>query len=338
MTLGRLQKIQWETCAFIPLSISSLSDSVFRPQLFLIHTVANSVSVNPVESALTKSCATVSKYASSNPVESALTKTTLATPLDSTLTKNRGVGGEGYLVRQQRAPGPGSGLQMPGQREESQPKQQDWRSRATNPESPIASYESRHCSRSRAIESRAMLSADSTSSASAALANLFNAADVSGILRERGWLGAADSPETSVWCERAAALLGPHAANRDELAELLGLVFHYDARELAQPPETHSVLAREGARLVIRHLALLVLEGGEVDSERFKEIITALKERVGFSGRGLFHPIRLALAGRAGDGELDRVILLLDPAARAGFAIPVKGARQRMLEFCAALD
>jgi len=183
-----------------------------------------------------------------------------------------------------------------------------------------------------------MLSADSTSSASAALANLFNAADVSGILRERGWLGAADSPETSVWCERAAALLGPHAANRDELAELLGLVFHYDARELAQPPETHSVLAREGARLVIRHLALLVLEGGEVDSERFKEIITALKERVGFSGRGLFHPIRLALAGRAGDGELDRVILLLDPAARAGFAIPVKGARQRMLEFCAALD
>ena len=45
-----------------------------------------------------------------------------------------------------------------------------------------------------------------------------------------------------------------------------------------------------------------------------------------------------ALAGRAGDGELDRVILLLDGAAKLPFAVPVKGTRQRMLEFCAALD
>jgi hypothetical protein len=183
-----------------------------------------------------------------------------------------------------------------------------------------------------------MRSGDSSSASTAAPVNLFTAADISGILRERGWLGAADSAETTIWCERAASLLGPHAANRDELAELLALVFHYDAQELLQRAETHLVLAREGARLVIRHLALLVLEGGEVDSERFKEIITALKARVLFSGRGLFHPVRLALAGRAGEGELDRVILLLDSAACAGFAVPVKGTRQRMLEFCAALD
>jgi len=48
--------------------------------------------------------------------------------------------------------------------------------------------------------------------------------------------------------------------------------------------------------------------------------------------------IRLALAGRAGEGEFDRVILLLDAAAKLPFAAPVKGTRQRMLEFCAALD
>jgi len=52
----------------------------------------------------------------------------------------------------------------------------------------------------------------------------------------------------------------------------------------------------------------------------------------------LFHPIRLALAGRAGEGELDRVILLLDEAANASFAVRVKPARERILEFCAALD
>ena len=180
-----------------------------------------------------------------------------------------------------------------------------------------------------------MLSEDSSSQAAAPV-NLFTAADVSEILRERGWLDTADSAEGFAWCERAAALLGPHAASRDELAELLALVFHYDAREILQRVESHLVLAREGARLVIRHLALLVFQGGQVDSDRFKEIITALKDRVLFSGRGLFHPIRLALAGRAGEGELDRVILLLDSAVCSG--LPVKGTRQRMLEFCAALD
>ncbi len=190
-------------------------------------------------------------------------------------------------------------------------------------------------SRSLGIESPAMLSEDPAQRAEPP-PNLFTAADISTILRQHGWLGAVESPEIVAWCERAAALLGPHASNRDELAELLALVFHYDAREILQQVESHLVLAREGARLVTRHLALLVLEGGEVDSDRFKEIITALKDRVLFSGRGLFHPIRLALAGRPGEGELDRIILLLDSAVRSG--LPVKGTRQRMLEFCAALD
>jgi len=52
-----------------------------------------------------------------------------------------------------------------------------------------------------------------------------------------------------------------------------------------------------------------------LNSERFSEIITRLKEGLDLRGRELFHPIRLALAGRAGEGELDRVILLLDEAA-----------------------
>jgi len=52
----------------------------------------------------------------------------------------------------------------------------------------------------------------------------------------------------------------------------------------------------------------------------------------------LFHPIRLALTGRSGEGALDRVILLLDSAAVLAFAVPVKSARTRVLEFCSHLD
>jgi nondiscriminating glutamyl-tRNA synthetase len=172
----------------------------------------------------------------------------------------------------------------------------------------------------------------------AIVVNPFTAADVAGILRECGWAPAQLSAVQVAWCEHAAAILGTQVMDREALAELLGLVFHYDAQEILGRVESHVVLSRYAARDVLRQLALLLLEGAALNSEQFKEIVTALKERLDIRGRELFHPIRLALAGRAGEGELDRVILLLDEAASASFAVRVKAARERILEFCAALD
>jgi hypothetical protein len=168
--------------------------------------------------------------------------------------------------------------------------------------------------------------------------NLFTAGDVLGILRERGWLAGEPSPGQHAWCERAASILGGHTADRAALADLLGLVFQYDAREIISRVESHVVLSRYAARDVLRQVALQLLDGAPLTSERFKEIVTTLKDSMELRGRELFHPIRLALAGRAGEGELDRVILLLDEAAALSFAAPVKSARVRILEFCSALD
>lgn len=174
--------------------------------------------------------------------------------------------------------------------------------------------------------------------AAAAIANPWTGADVAAILRERGWLGPVAASETEVWLANVAALLGPHAPDRPTLEDLLRLIFDYDAREILASAENHAVLARSGAREVIRELANRILAGPEIDSDRFKEIASELKNRLRYRGRELFYPIRLALAGRIGEGELDRVVLLLDRAAKLEFCAPVKGTKQRMLEFCAALD
>jgi hypothetical protein len=177
-----------------------------------------------------------------------------------------------------------------------------------------------------------------TPNAPTAASNTFTAHGVIEILRAQGWLVVDASPVQFAWCERAAALLGPQVNERRSLTDLLRLVFHYDAQELLAKVESHAVLARYAARDVLRHLALLLLDGAPLTSERFKEIVTALKDRVGIGSREIFHPIRLALTGRAGEGELDRVILLLDEAAAASFPVAIKSARERILEFCAALD
>jgi hypothetical protein len=169
-----------------------------------------------------------------------------------------------------------------------------------------------------------------------AAVNPFTAGDVAAILRERGWLRREG--EAAAWLEEAAALLAPRAENREALARLLALVFEYDARVVLASRECQEVLGREGARQVLRALATEILNGGSVDSNRLKEIVTAIKARLPYSSREIFHPLRVALAGRVGGGELDRVVLLLDRAARTEGLAPVKSVRSRILEFCGALD
>jgi hypothetical protein len=172
----------------------------------------------------------------------------------------------------------------------------------------------------------------------APLENKFSTADVLEILREHHWLVSEATEEQSAWCERAAFLLGPQSPDRAALEGLLSLVFHYDAREILATMDAHVVMSRYAARDVLRALANLLLDPAPLTRDRFQEIVEALKTQLDIRGRELFHPLRLALAGRSGEGDLDRVILLLDAAAAAGFAQPVKTARDRIIEFCSAID
>jgi hypothetical protein len=170
-----------------------------------------------------------------------------------------------------------------------------------------------------------------------AAVNPFAAGDVAAILREQKWLRRGDEA-VAAWTAEAVTLLGPQAENRETLAYLLGLVFEYDAHTVLATRECQEVLARDGARQVIRALATEILNGGPVDSNRLKEIVAAVKARLPYSSREIFHPLRVALTGRVGGGELDRVVLLLDHAAQIEGLAPVKPVRARILEFCAALD
>jgi len=166
----------------------------------------------------------------------------------------------------------------------------------------------------------------------------WTAAEVGSLLSEERWLVGSATEGQLAWCQRAAALLGPHAADRGALRKLLRLVFHYDARSLLGEVDSHVVLSRYGARDALRETGRMLLESDGLDSDRFKQLITSLRAKLDLSAREVLMPLRLALAGQPGEGELDRVILLLDEAAALPWAVPVKGTRARMLEFYAALD
>jgi nondiscriminating glutamyl-tRNA synthetase len=170
------------------------------------------------------------------------------------------------------------------------------------------------------------------------LENQFSGEDVATILGKQGWHAEGLTEEQSAWCRRAAALLGPQAADRTALEGLLRLIFHYDPHEILSQVDAHVVLSRYAARDALRQLASELLDPAPLTTERFNAMIDAMKSCLDIRGRELFHTLRLALAGRVGEGELDRVILLLDEAATANFSTPVKTARTRIIEFCATID
>ncbi|HVH50365.1 MAG TPA: hypothetical protein VM781_01765 [Candidatus Bathyarchaeia archaeon] len=177
-----------------------------------------------------------------------------------------------------------------------------------------------------------------TISESAADPNNFTANDVTAILREQNWHTSELTAEQSAWCERAATLLGPQSADRTAFESLLALIFHYDGQEILSRTDSHATVSRYAARDALRQLASLLLDPVPLTSARFNEIIDTMKANLDIRGRELFQSVRLSLAGRPGEGDLDRVILLLDQASAANFATPVKSTRTRIIEFCSALD
>ena len=168
--------------------------------------------------------------------------------------------------------------------------------------------------------------------------NTLTASDIVRILRQQNWHTSELTPAQSAWCEHAAILLGPQSPDRTALANLLALIFHYDAKEILSRTDSHATLSRYAARDALRQLASLLIDPVPLTSDRFNEIIDTMKANLDIRGRELFQTVRLSLAGRPGEGDLDRVILLLDEAAAANFATPVKSVRARIIEFCSALD
>jgi hypothetical protein len=76
-----------ESCVLFPLTISFLSQLDLWPQTLSTHILPKPAPANPLESALTKCGARVSKHVTSNPVESALAEIHSPSPLESALTK-----------------------------------------------------------------------------------------------------------------------------------------------------------------------------------------------------------------------------------------------------------
>jgi glutamyl/glutaminyl-tRNA synthetase len=95
------------------------------------------------------------------------------------------------------------------------------------------------------------------------------------------------------------------------------------------------------ARAVVRVLAEELASAPRLDRERFRAVANQVKARTGQKGKALFHPIRIALTGRAEGPELDLAVPAIDRGAElpASAGIPkIVGNRERASAFALALE
>ncbi len=156
----------------------------------------------------------------------------------------------------------------------------------------------------------------------------------------RAGLEIAETPEALAYLASVMPIASGSVDRLDQVPARLGLLFAFSAEEALADPILRAEMTADSARAVVSAFAEALASAPRLDRDRFREIAGAVRGRTGQKGRALFHPIRIAITGKAEGPELD----LLVPAIDRGAELPpsagvsrIIGCRERAAAFAAAL-
>jgi nondiscriminating glutamyl-tRNA synthetase len=144
--------------------------------------------------------------------------------------------------------------------------------------------------------------------------------------------------------EFLASAMAMTSASVDRLNQVparLAFLFEYDAQRSLADDALRDEMRADGPRAVVQALATELATAPRLDREKFRAIANLVKARTGQKGKALFHPIRVALTGRAEGPELDLAVPTIDRGAElaASAGLPkIIGNRERASAFARALD
>jgi glutamyl-tRNA synthetase len=140
----------------------------------------------------------------------------------------------------------------------------------------------------------------------------------------------------------AAMAMATSSVDRlDQVPARLALLFEYSPEATLSDARVSEEMRTEPAQTVVRELAQQLARSPRLDRERFRGAANEVRARTGQKGRALFHPIRVALTGRAEGPELDLAIPAIDRGAelpRDAGVPPIVGCRERAEAFVRVLE
>jgi nondiscriminating glutamyl-tRNA synthetase len=161
-------------------------------------------------------------------------------------------------------------------------------------------------------------------------------------LRQAGIVTSGPGPEARGWLEATLPAAAASVDRLNQLPDRVHPVFFYEASRTLADPALSRELSEPGARQVVDALAAVLADVAPlVDRDAFRAAAAQVRERTGFKGKALFHPIRVVLTGAAEGPELDILVPAIDRAAAlpadAGL-LPVASCRTRTERMAALLQ
>lgn len=161
-------------------------------------------------------------------------------------------------------------------------------------------------------------------------------------LQRAGLVGDAPEDLATTWLHDVLPGFAASVDRLDQLPDRLRCVFAFDAVQAASRDDVRAELAQAPARAVVVALAAELASAPRlIDRDTFRAAASRVKERTGQKGKGLFHPIRIALTGEPEGPELDTIVPAIDRAAdipAASGLAAVIGCRERAAAFAAATE
>ena len=161
-------------------------------------------------------------------------------------------------------------------------------------------------------------------------------------LERAGYVVGRLSPEGFAYLASLVPIFSTSVDRLEQVPQRLRQLFVFSPADALGDDAIRGEVAEAGTRGVIAALAEELDAAPRLaDKHAFRAVADRVKQKTGRKGRGLFHPIRMALTGAADGPELDLLVPAmeqgadLDPAA--GFR-PLPGARERARAFAHALD
>jgi glutamyl-tRNA synthetase len=160
-------------------------------------------------------------------------------------------------------------------------------------------------------------------------------------LERAGFVTGRLTNEGSAYLTSLVPVFNTSVDRLDQVPQRLRQLFEFSPERALVDEAIRKEAMAEGARQVMTALAdELQVAARLVDRQAFRGVADRVKQRTGQKGRGLFHPIRIALTA-AGDGpELDLLVPAMERGAElepsSGIA-RVLGARERARAFADAL-
>jgi len=159
-------------------------------------------------------------------------------------------------------------------------------------------------------------------------------------LRRAGFVTTLDG-EGMAFLASTMPMVSASVDRLEQVSTRLSFLFDYSAERALGDGVLGAEMQEAGPRAVVQSLAEVLAGEPRLDRDRFRAAANVVKAKTGQKGKALFHPIRIALTGRAEGPELDLAV----PAMERGAELPpsagvqkILGARERAALFAKATD